>query len=446
MFGNSANHEPSERSTSWEVPNPTPGHKAFSNGANDFGSPAMYSREAQGTLDMHGNDVVSQYLNTGGHLNLSGLDRDGYYGAIRNPAWASAVTILTSNVSSLAPKRFRGMGDRREEIELLDWVYEPSENVTFPEFVAQNMFALLHEGNSYNRIKEATFDRPTEVQLAAFGRLRACRRDERVYFHTREQDPIRTPVAEMFTTDEIVQGKALLVPPDCLSGIAPLEIAWLAIEEGLLQARASLDYQRTYGVPPAYISTEFPLTDEAGFQTAQRLWERVRRSRGRMPFLSHGARIHPLTVSAKEADTVMMRKFVVQEIARATLVQPSRLAESAGATELGSAVESRRQIEATETYGPWVVRMNELLTRVDRRISGEKDTFLELDIDAVLRGPEAARMETLVKAIGGGVLTPNEGRSREDLPPNPDPKADQLVIPSPKTATPPTIPSPMPEG
>jgi phage portal protein BeeE len=52
--------------------------------------------------------------------------------------------------------------------------------------------------------------------------------------------------------------------------------------------------------------------------------------------------------------------------------------------------------------------------------------YAEFDYGAMLAGDPVKQTDTLVKAVGGPFMTPNEARALRNLAPKDDPEADQL--------------------
>lgn len=110
-----------------------------------------------------------------------------------------------------------------------------------------------------------------------------------------------------------------------------------------------------------------------------------------------------------------LRRFAIEEIARAFRVPPTLLMEYGRAT-WGNSEEMGRQF-VTYTLLPWLDRWTEefqlkLFAR-DERASA----FAEFLTDDLLRADLAARATAYAQLIAARVLNPNEVRARENLPP-----------------------------
>jgi hypothetical protein len=65
-------------------------------------------------------------------------------------------------------------------------------------------------------------------------------------------------------------------------------------------------------------------------------------------------------------------------------------------------------------------------------LKGQPDEYVEFDTKALLRSAFKDRIDGLVKAVQGGVFSPNEARNSEDLPDVPfgnEPRVQQQVVP-----------------
>lgn len=125
-----------------------------------------------------------------------------------------------------------------------------------------------------------------------------------------------------------------------------------------------------------------------------------------------------------DAQFIESRKFQVTEIARLYGIPPHLLGDVEKTTSWGTGIEQQGLHFLQFTLRPWLTRMeqalsNELLPR------GVNARFR---VEELLRGDVQARFNAYQTGIQTGVLTPNEARKREGLPPQPG--GDQLLFPA----------------
>ncbi len=123
----------------------------------------------------------------------------------------------------------------------------------------------------------------------------------------------------------------------------------------------------------------------------------------------------PLTFSSVDAQFLELRKFSIAEVSRHFGVPLTFLSELDRAT-YSNAAEMNQQF-LTHCIMPWLLRWQgelnlKLLTAAER-----KTHFIEFLTDAIVKADIAARYEAYSKARTAGILSPNEIRAMENLPP-----------------------------
>ena len=131
-----------------------------------------------------------------------------------------------------------------------------------------------------------------------------------------------------------------------------------------------------------------------------------------------------------DAQTMEMRRFQIEEICRFFRVMPIMVGYSDKAMTYASA-EQMFLAHVVHTLAPWYQRIEQsidasLLTAKERA-SGLYANFVE---EGLLRGSMAETKDTILGYVNGGIMTPNEGRSKLDLNPDADPASDKLRIPA----------------
>lgn len=82
------------------------------------------------------------------------------------------------------------------------------------------------------------------------------------------------------------------------------------------------------------------------------------------------------------------------------------------------------------TLSPWIVRWVEALNGDLMFPVTAARYYFRFNVESLMRGDTQSRYESYGKAIGNGVMTPNEARGKEDLEPTEDESGDMLFIPS----------------
>jgi len=151
---------------------------------------------------------------------------------------------------------------------------------------------------------------------------------------------------------------------------------------------------------------------------------------GKSLVLDRGAKWLNQSMTGVDAQTLESRRFQVEEICRFFRVNPIMVGAESKNTTYASA-EQMFLAHLVHTLAPWYMRLEQsidanLLTDKDRA-AGLYANFVE---EGLLRGSATTTQEVLVGYVNGGLMTPNEGRAKLDMNPDPDPASDQLRIPT----------------
>lgn len=141
---------------------------------------------------------------------------------------------------------------------------------------------------------------------------------------------------------------------------------------------------------------------------------------GRPMVIEGGGEWKQLTFNPEEAQMLESRTFSVEEIARIFGVPPHMIGHTAGNTKLGSSMADmtqgfqkfslRRRLRRIE-----LSMMKQLLTPADIAAG----VIIEFNLEGLLRGDSGARAAFYQSMLAAGVMTINEVRALENLPPVP---------------------------
>jgi HK97 family phage portal protein len=146
--------------------------------------------------------------------------------------------------------------------------------------------------------------------------------------------------------------------------------------------------------------------------------------------LDRNAKWLSTAMTGVDAQHLETRKYQVEEICRFMRVMPIMVGYSDKAATYASA-EQMFLAHVVHTLAPWYQRLEQsidanLLTKAERN-AGYYSKFVE---EGLLRGSIEATANVLDKYVNGGMMTPNEGRAKLDMNPDPDPASDKLRVPA----------------
>lgn len=144
--------------------------------------------------------------------------------------------------------------------------------------------------------------------------------------------------------------------------------------------------------------------------------------------LEGGFDFKTVNISPRDAELILSRKFNVEDVCRWLGVPPILIGHAAeGQTMWGSGVEQIMLAWLTLGLRPYLTRIEQAMKkRVLTTAQRSRGIYVEFNVEGLLRGDSAGRAEFYSKMVQNGGMTPNEVRSRENLPPQPG--GDRLFV------------------
>ena len=146
-------------------------------------------------------------------------------------------------------------------------------------------------------------------------------------------------------------------------------------------------------------------TWNAGYQGASKAHK--------VAILEEGAKFSAMSIPPEQAQFLETRKFTTTEICRLFKVPPHLVGDLEKATF--SNIEHKSIDFVTHSVRPWVARWEQGLQQA-LILPGERDSvFVKFNIDGLLRGAYASRMQGYATARQNGWLSANDIRELEDM-------------------------------
>ena len=285
------------------------------------------------------------------------------------------------------------------------WVEKPDLDTTAPAFWGAIVVSMLLDGNAFIRIfrdnsgdiVNLTVLNPASVKITRNGIGRV------IYVHDGENNAL--------STDDLLHIPDVVRPGE-LRGVSRVE----ALRENFGLAMALETYaakffgsgSNTSGV----LEYPGPLTPEQaknladGFDARHRGLARSNRT----AVISGGAKYNPTSVPNDQAQFLDSRRLAVEDVARAFNVPPHKLGLP-GTTSYAS-VEQQNIAFVVDTLRPTVSKVEQAFARLL-----PAQVFLRFNVDGLLRGDFASRMQGYSIALQQGFLTIDGVRRLEGLAP-----------------------------
>lgn len=241
-----------------------------------------------------------------------------------------------------------------------------------------------------------------------------------------------------------------------LKGISPIQQAANAIGLAIAAEDFSARYFDGDAMPRIALMYDTPLPPEAKNEI-EAAWRQsysgVDRSY-RVGTFGNGARIEKIGIAPDDAQVLDQRKYQTVEICRIWNVPPHLIGELDRPTF--NTVEQLDLDFGKHSIRPRLVRIERAMNRVLLSLAERKELYFEFNMEGLLRGDLKTRAEAYSTLINWGVLSPNDARDTEGLPPRPHgdeylqpvnmvisgapPKPDPAQIPAPTEPTPEAMP------
>ena len=144
-------------------------------------------------------------------------------------------------------------------------------------------------------------------------------------------------------------------------------------------------------------------------------WHRAYGGRNahKVAVLEEGVKFTPISIPNNEAQFLETRKFQIEEIARMYRVPLHMIGDLDHATF--SNVEHLSLDFVKYSLDPWIVRWEQGLQKALLSDSEKGRYFIKFNVDGLLRGDYASRMQGYSIGIQNGFLCPNDVRELEDM-------------------------------
>lgn len=140
---------------------------------------------------------------------------------------------------------------------------------------------------------------------------------------------------------------------------------------------------------------------------------------GRTPILEGGMKFEEATMPPQEAQLLSTLGFSVEEICRFYGVPPFMVGHTEKSTSWGTGLEQQMLAFYTLTLRP-ILKNAEYAIRRRLLAPGERGRVeVDFNVEGLLRADSAGRAAFLRVMVTCGIMTPNEARGREGLPPLP---------------------------
>jgi HK97 family phage portal protein len=291
-------------------------------------------------------------------------------------------------------------------------IRKPNSWQTRIQFINQWVVSKLLYGNTYV-LKERDNRRVVTALYILDPRLvTALVADDGSVFYDIRQDKL-SGVSEQITVPgtEIIHDRGIC-PFHPLVGVSPIYACGLSTTQGLKIQRQSATFFENASAPSGQLTAPGNIDDI----TAERIKREFEKKfsgggMGRVFVSGSGLTYQPMTMPASDAQLIEQLKFTVEDVARCFKVPIYKLGGPLPTFNNATAMNQDYYTQCLQAP----IEAIELL--YDEGLSLPVGRGTEMDIDVLLRMDPLSRIEADAKAVGAGILAPNEARRNGNYPP-----------------------------
>ncbi len=217
-------------------------------------------------------------------------------------------------------------------------------------------------------------------------------------------------------TDRQLRAQDVIHVRSCL-GRAPLSLAKDAIASTIVMARHAEALFCRGARPSGALMFPKGMGEEAVRKT-RTAWQSTHETpdgRGRTAILPDGAEFRPFQLSSVDAQFLELRRFQIEEIARAFNIPAPMIGDLSRATWAN--LESKHREFWSTTLEPWLLALEAAMRRALFLPEEREHYTIRFDRDDFGRSDLATRATSINSLIASRVLSPNEGRAWLGLAP-----------------------------
>lgn len=209
---------------------------------------------------------------------------------------------------------------------------------------------------------------------------------------------------------------------DGLEGMAPLRYHREALGTAMAAERFASKFWSNGSLMSGILHTDRRLSEDTATALKDRWKKKVAGidNAQDIAILDSGAKFQSLTIPPEDAQFLESRSFSVREIARIFGVPPHLLMETEAASNWGTGIEQQNQGLVLFTLDPWTGRVEGRWS--DELLPGTQ--YSRFDLSRLKEGDTNARWNSHAVARQNKIVSINDVRNAEGLPPIDDPRAD----------------------
>ena len=321
-----------------------------------------------------------------------------------------AIRLLSESVSSLPCSVYtkQANGDKLEDSNsrIYDLIkYRPNNyqnKITFFEYI---MMSICTDGNSYVQIVRDGSGRPIQLLPINPDNVTVVINEGELFYQVNS--------GGVLDAADVLHFKTLT--DDGINGISPIDQCQKALSWGLNIEEFGVTFFQNGAKPSSVLSTDRALSEQAIERLRNSFtntYSQLKNSNSTI-ILEEGLNFKPISISPDQAQFISSRQFSIEEVARIFNIPPHMLKDLSKSSF--NNIEMQSQEFVTYTLMPYITRIeNEMNYKLFRKNELGK-SFIEFNVNGLLRGDVKTRNEAYKTAITNGYMSINEVRQKENL-------------------------------
>lgn len=321
-----------------------------------------------------------------------------------------AIRLLAESVSSLPVSVYskQANGDKLEDTKspIYNLVkFKPNyyqNKITFFEFI---MLSICTEGNSYVQIVRNNSGTPVQLICLDPSNVSVVVNNNELFY--------QVDGGSVLDSSDMLHFKT--ITDDGVTGLSPIDQCAKALNWGVSLEEFGSTFFSNGAKPSSILQTDRALSDTA----LQRLKTSFNNNYGKLKnsnstiVLEEGLTFKPISISPEQAQFLSSRQFSIEEVARIFNVPPHMLKDLSKSSF--NNIEMQSQEFVTYTLMPYITRIEQEMNLKLFRTNELGKTFIEFNVNGLLRGDVKSRTEAYKTAITNGYMSINEVRQKENL-------------------------------
>lgn len=321
-----------------------------------------------------------------------------------------AIRLLSESVSSLPISVYtkRNNGDKLEDTKSPIYKlikYKPNyyqNKITFFEFI---MLSICTDGNGYAQIVRNNSGTPVQLLCIDPEKVTVVVNNNELFYQVNDGRVLDS--ADMLHIKTITD--------DGVTGLSPIDQCAKALKWSESLEEFGSTFFSNGAKPSSILQTDRALSDTA----LQRLKNSFNNNYGNLKnsnstiVLEEGLSFKPISISPEQAQFLSSRQFSIEEVARIFNVPPHLLKDLSKSSF--NNIEMQSQEFVTYTLMPYITRIEEEMNLKLFRTNELGKTFVEFNVNGLLRGDVKSRTEAYKTAITNGYMSINEVRQKENM-------------------------------